>query len=200
MIIMMNILEVLLVIVPALLGVAYVTVAERKTMASMQRRLGPVERFGKSYLWDKLPNSGGPLKLLVPSNIWKDISGPINNWGKVTSQKICENKMSYRGSKSTVVKNTVEKEQRVDGSYINNLVLRSTLMGSVSSYPIRILSNQINKLRHYSTNSDSKLHDYILNPHFITGFADAESSFMILILKDRRPAMQGEQIIKLVEQ
>ena len=33
--------EVLLVIVPALLGVAYVTVAERKTMASMQRRLGP---------------------------------------------------------------------------------------------------------------------------------------------------------------
>lgn len=43
---------------------------------------------------------------------------------------------------------------------------------------------QINKLRHYSTNSDSKLHDYILNPHFITGFADAESSFMILILKD----------------
>jgi len=35
------ILEVVLVLVPALLGVAYVTVAERKTMASMQRRLGP---------------------------------------------------------------------------------------------------------------------------------------------------------------
>ena len=33
--------EVLLVVVPALLSVAYVTVAERKTMASMQRRLGP---------------------------------------------------------------------------------------------------------------------------------------------------------------
>ena len=33
--------EVLLVIVPALLSVAYVTVAERKTMASMQRRIGP---------------------------------------------------------------------------------------------------------------------------------------------------------------
>jgi NADH-ubiquinone oxidoreductase chain 1 len=30
-----------LVLVPALLGVAYVTIAERKTMASMQRRLGP---------------------------------------------------------------------------------------------------------------------------------------------------------------
>jgi NADH-ubiquinone oxidoreductase chain 1 len=36
-----SILEVLLVVVPALLSVAYVTVAERKTMASMQRRLGP---------------------------------------------------------------------------------------------------------------------------------------------------------------
>jgi NADH-ubiquinone oxidoreductase chain 1 len=34
-------LEVLVLILPALLGVAYVTVAERKTMASMQRRLGP---------------------------------------------------------------------------------------------------------------------------------------------------------------
>ncbi len=36
-----SIIEVLLVMVPVLLGVAYVTVAERKTMASMQRRLGP---------------------------------------------------------------------------------------------------------------------------------------------------------------
>src|SRR6201990_2038925 len=36
-----SILDVLLVIVPVLIGVAYVTVAERRTMASMQRRLGP---------------------------------------------------------------------------------------------------------------------------------------------------------------
>ncbi|KAH9806628.1 NADH dehydrogenase subunit 4 [Melampsora americana] len=36
-----SILEGLLLIVPALLSVAYVTIAERKTMASMQRRLGP---------------------------------------------------------------------------------------------------------------------------------------------------------------
>src|ERR1044072_7772209 len=40
-IIIISILEGLLVIVPALLSVAFVTVAERKTMASMQRRLGP---------------------------------------------------------------------------------------------------------------------------------------------------------------
>ena len=36
-----SIIEVLLVVVPVLLTVAFVTVAERKTMASMQRRLGP---------------------------------------------------------------------------------------------------------------------------------------------------------------
>lgn len=36
-----SIIESLLVIVPALLSVAFVTIAERKTMASMQRRLGP---------------------------------------------------------------------------------------------------------------------------------------------------------------
>src|SRR5438046_4998885 len=36
-----SIIEDLLVIVPALLTVAFVTISERKTMASMQRRLGP---------------------------------------------------------------------------------------------------------------------------------------------------------------
>jgi len=40
-IIIISILEGLLLIVPALLSVAFVTIAERKTMASMQRRLGP---------------------------------------------------------------------------------------------------------------------------------------------------------------
>jgi NADH-ubiquinone oxidoreductase chain 1 len=38
---LISVLEVLLVTVPTLLSVAYVTIAERKTMASMQRRLGP---------------------------------------------------------------------------------------------------------------------------------------------------------------
>ncbi|KAF2135776.1 uncharacterized protein K452DRAFT_238703, partial [Aplosporella prunicola CBS 121167] len=36
-----SILEILSLTVPVLLSIAYVTVAERKTMASMQRRLGP---------------------------------------------------------------------------------------------------------------------------------------------------------------
>ena len=39
--IVISVLEVLIVTIPVLLTVAFVTVAERKTMASMQRRLGP---------------------------------------------------------------------------------------------------------------------------------------------------------------
>ena len=38
---LISILDVLLLVIPVLLSVAFVTIAERKTMASMQRRLGP---------------------------------------------------------------------------------------------------------------------------------------------------------------
>jgi NADH:ubiquinone oxidoreductase subunit H len=39
--ILYNILEVLVVLVPILMTVAFVTIAERKIMAAMQRRCGP---------------------------------------------------------------------------------------------------------------------------------------------------------------
>jgi NADH-ubiquinone oxidoreductase chain 1 len=38
---LINIIEVLILIIPVLMTVAFITIAERKTMASMQRRLGP---------------------------------------------------------------------------------------------------------------------------------------------------------------
>src|SRR5438874_7018008 len=38
---LISIIEVLLITIPILLTVAFVTIAERKTMASMQRRIGP---------------------------------------------------------------------------------------------------------------------------------------------------------------
>jgi NADH:ubiquinone oxidoreductase subunit H len=38
---LISVIEALILIVPALLSVAFVTIAERKTMASMQRRVGP---------------------------------------------------------------------------------------------------------------------------------------------------------------
>ena len=58
-----SIIEGLLVIVPALLSVAFVTIAERKTMASMQRRFGPNIvgqlkaniSFKRSYLYYNSP-------------------------------------------------------------------------------------------------------------------------------------------------
>jgi NADH:ubiquinone oxidoreductase subunit H len=60
--------EVILVIVPALLTVAFTTVAERKTMASMQRRLGPniVGYYGS------LQAFADALKLLL-----KEYIGPV---------------------------------------------------------------------------------------------------------------------------
>lgn len=39
--VVISIIEVLTVTISVLIGVAFVTIAERKTMASMQRRLGP---------------------------------------------------------------------------------------------------------------------------------------------------------------
>jgi NADH:ubiquinone oxidoreductase subunit H len=36
-----NLLEIIVLILPALLVIAFITIAERKTMASMQRRIGP---------------------------------------------------------------------------------------------------------------------------------------------------------------
>ena len=60
-----------------------------------------------------LSNSGDTLKLLVPNHSRKAMSGWSNYSGTVTSQKMCENKMGYRGSKSAFC---AVKEQRVDGS------------------------------------------------------------------------------------
>ncbi|RKF71591.1 hypothetical protein GcM1_250025 [Golovinomyces cichoracearum] len=66
-------------------------------------------------MWVKPPNSGDSLKLLVPSD------------GTVISQKMIENEMGYRGSKSVALildtlfvsekpSSVAVKEQRVDGN------------------------------------------------------------------------------------
>ena len=101
-----------------------------------------------------------------------------------------ENKMGNRGSKS-VLDNTV-KEQRVYGSSIGTLLsspmLRCTLMGFKRNYQVRIPSNQLNNLRSYSTaNSriaNSQIGGYLLKPYFVTGFTDAEGSFIVRIRKN----------------
>ena len=102
----------------------------------------------------------------------------------VTSQKMIEKEMGYRGSKSklyhkskgpTSHRYNFVKEQRVDGSWHGNILpcLRCTLMGFERNYQIKVLSNQ---KRLFTTNDSNQL-----NPWFITGFADAESTFNVLI-------------------
>jgi hypothetical protein len=109
-----------------------------------------------------------------------------------------ENEMGYRGSKSSCLSYTEKqgvKEQRVDGSYFGKIPkLRCTLMGGESRYQIKILSNQLNRPLHilvkasecnkyYSSISYSTFFKFPLNPYFVTGFSDAEASFIVLISK-----------------
>jgi len=110
---------------------------------------------GKSLMGIKLPNSGKALKPMVLSYIWKYISGWINYSGIVISRMISENLMGNRGSKSVIRGRKLYitvKEQRVDGSCTNNLVLRCTLMGFERNYQNKILTTQLvkkkNKLFH----------------------------------------------------
>lgn len=58
--------------------------------------------MGKRVYGDKLSNSGDILKLKIPSCSRKAISGWSNYSGTVTSLKMSENEMDYRGSKSTI--------------------------------------------------------------------------------------------------
>jgi len=91
-----------------------------------------------------------------------------------------ENEMGYRGSKSLLLSNKSVKEQRADGNYLTNLVkLRCALMDCENSYQVRFLSKQLklNKL-FFSTVSVKRSQ---LNPYFVTGFCDAESSFQISV-------------------
>jgi len=75
-----NILEIIFLVLPALLTVAFVTIAERKTMASMQRRIGP----NIVGIYGLLQPFADALKLLIKefvaptqSNIILFILGPF---------------------------------------------------------------------------------------------------------------------------
>ena len=55
---------------------------------------------GSHCLCLKSSNSGDTLKLMIPSYSRKAISGQNNSLGTVTSHKMIEKEMGYRGSKS----------------------------------------------------------------------------------------------------
>lgn len=115
----------------------------------------------------------------------------------VTSLKICENKMDNRGSKSTVFKNTVVKEQRVDGSWsINkNLIgLRCTLTGFERNrginlgfnlqpswnFCVKVPSKQFD-IRKFSTYNSTGL----IHPWVWSGLIDGEGSFGIIVDRNK---------------
>jgi LAGLIDADG endonuclease len=115
----------------------------------------------------------------------------------VITHKMNENEIGYRGSKSEYklkanpkkIYNFV-KEQRADGNYFINhklMKLRCALMGFERNYLIRILAKQLlnsraQPYRNFS-NLSSPIFQSIINPWFITGFTDAEGSFMVIITK-----------------
>jgi len=139
---------------------------------------------GKSLMGNKLPNSGEILKPRVPSHIWKYIGGWSNYLCMVISLRIIERAIDNRGSKSVICGRKLYiavKEQRVDGSCImsRDIMLKCTLKGFERNYRNKILTTQLVNKRNYSTNN----HGLIINPNFLTGFADAESSFVLSITK-----------------
>ncbi len=76
-----------------------------KIAAAPLHNWSPAERYRKTLFWDKLPNSGDTLKLMVPNHSWKIMSGWTNYSGMVISYKIYENIMGYHGSKSNFILN-----------------------------------------------------------------------------------------------
>nr|UEV87054.1 hypothetical protein [Grifola frondosa] len=118
---------------------------------------------------------------MVPSYSRKAISGQNNYLGTVISQKIDENQMGNRGSKSKFVcKTNSVKEQRVDGSWCiakyKSMRLRCTLMNFERISRIKIPSKQLNVRKFSTSNSSSNV-----NPWFFTGLIDAEGSFSIIV-------------------
>ena len=148
-------------------------------------------------MWDQLPNSGNARKFMIPNY---SHSG-WTNYSWVISQKMIEKEMGNRGSKLKKVLfivNITSKEQRVDGSWqllsrVYNPCLRFTLMGYKSNSPkglfieqrvslinhqIKFLSNQIDMCIKYNTIISPKpIISSSLNPWFLTGFSEADSSF-----------------------
>jgi hypothetical protein len=123
----------------------------------------------------------------------------------VTSHKMNENEIGYRGSKSEYkfknkpIQNknyNSVKEQRADGSWFLsiNKNLRCALMGFERNYQLRIPAKQLlNRPMNFST-SNSPFQISSINPWFITGFTDAEGSFMISITQNEKSKLKWRVI------
>lgn len=101
-----------------------------------------------------------------------------------------ETKMGYRGSKPAIFECEYEdlavKEQRADGNwYPSKRYLRCALMDFERSYQVKILSKQLILKNLYLYTVRGFTSQQGLNPYFITGFCDGESSFQVSITKNK---------------
>jgi hypothetical protein len=104
----------------------------------------------------------------------------------VTSHEIHESGMGNRVSKSISEFNELVKEQRVDGSCCPEIgQLRYTLMDLETSYQVNNPSNLTCNTKNKDGDTISYLdaNNHTINPMFVTGFTDAEGSFMIKLAK-----------------
>ena len=109
------------------------------------------------------------------------MSGWTNYSGTVISQNMSESEMGYRGSKSVICNNIAVKEQRVDGSWHNNVfkVYSNGLWNKLSNQNPFLGGTRF--VRFYSNlNTTNKL-----SPYAVTGLVDAEGCFRISILNNR---------------
>lgn len=143
----------------------------------------PAKYCGNLFSGLKLSNSGDTLKLMVPSDDRKIVRGWTNYPCMVTSYKMSENEMGYRGSNSKL---NFVKEQRVDGSWnlkVKSKFLRYTLMDFERNYQIKNPSKQLN-IKNFSTQNSSFFSSF--NYWTVTGLIDAEGSFGLTIIKDSK--------------
>lgn len=104
----------------------------------------------------KLPNSGDTLRLMTLSNTWKGICGWTNYSCIVTTYKMDETRIGYRGSKSGDVMALSVKEQRVYGNLLGTLSsIKCILKSFERNYRVGIPPKQIrfgtSPLQYFST-------------------------------------------------
>lgn len=111
---------------------------------------------------------------MSPSYSGNIISGWSNYSGMVTAHGIDESKIGNRVSKSSwAYWSSLVKEQRVYGNCCNDeLQLRCTLMALERGYQVKIPSN------------------LFFDPWFLTGFTDAEGSFIIKFIGKNKPQLE----------
>jgi hypothetical protein len=170
----------------------------------------PLGIVGTCYKGGKLSNSGEALKITVPSNSRKVISGWSNYSDKVTSCYMSENEMGDRGSKSKFIINAKQwlyfvKEQRIEGSWFRKnmlslflakdvaihifMNLRFILMGFERNYRIKNPSKQLNFSNYCDVSGfkEERANTESNKGFFWTGLTDAEGSFKVSMSKtDKR--------------